>query len=77
MGASEAVRVESPRYVIVDDKGKRVEPNQEFDDPCLAMGAARQLGTKNTVLRVDGTTPIAISHQGPGGWSPRARKVAT
>lgn len=63
------------RYVIVDPKGAPLASVAPFADPCTAMREARRLGVRSSVLRDDGDGNfVAISHQGPGGWSPRMKR---
>lgn len=62
------------QYVIVDTHGEPVPGFTPFTDLVHAMRAARSLGTRNTVMKVEGYTQIPMSHQGPGGWSPRIKK---
>jgi hypothetical protein len=60
--------------VIVDPNGAPVSGFTPFTELADAMQAARAHGTRNTVMKVQGATKTPMAHQGPGGWSPRAKK---
>lgn len=62
------------QYVIVDPNGAPVPGFTPFTELADAMQAARAHGTRNTVMKVQGATQTPMAHQGPGGWSPRAKK---
>lgn len=62
------------QYVIVDPNGAPVSGFTPFTELADAMQAARAHGTRNTVMKAQGATKTPMSHQGPGGWSPRAKK---
>ena len=62
------------QYVIVNPDGEPVPGFTPFTDLVDAMRAARALGTRNTVMKINGTYQTPMSHQGPGGWRPKMKK---
>ncbi len=65
---------QSVEFVIVNPQGEPIPGFTPFTDLITAMRCARALETNNTVMRVVGDSRTPMSHQGPNGWNPRARK---